>query len=235
MQRALETQHPLLLSQPHACSYLPDKKARMLFVNNESGPQKHLYSNLAAQGFRRSGQLLYRPACEHCQACIPVRIPINAFSPNRSQRRTWKHNQDLNVRLCPPDFVDEHYSLYQRYICWRHNHKSGLIPSASDYAALLAGNQSCFVEFRSNSRLVCVAVTDVLDDALSAVYTYYCPEMHKRSLGTYAILWQIHEARRRNLGWLYLGYWIAASKKMAYKDRFRPFEQLSVRGWEAVL
>jgi len=117
---------------------------------------------------------------------------------------------------------------------WRHNHDNGHMPSASDYATLLAGHESCFVEFRFNSELVCVAVMDILEDALSAVYTYYCPEMDKRSLGTFAILWQIYEAKRRNLGWLYLGYWIAASKKMAYKDRFRPFEQLSDHVWEAV-
>ncbi|MDE2235204.1 MAG: arginyltransferase [Gammaproteobacteria bacterium] len=234
MQQALETTHPLLLSQPHACSYLPDKTARMLFVNKDSVPSKHIYSRLAAQGFRRSGQLLYRPACEHCHACIPVRIPVSDFSPNRTQRKTWQRNQDVDVRIHTPELTDEHYRLYQSYLNWRHPNETRFQTPASDYAALLAGQATCCIEFRIQSRLVCVAVTDILIDALSSIYTYYEPELHNRSLGTFSILWQIDAARRRNHHWLYIGYWIAASKKMAYKDRFRPFEKLTEHGWGRV-
>lgn len=232
MQRTVATKPPLLLSQQHACSYLPDKTARMLFINLDTHPQKHIYSLLAAQGFRRSGHLLYRPACENCNSCIPVRIPIDDFRPDKSQRRIWKRNQDLEVRQGSPEFVEEHYRLYQNYMNWRHFDENRMEPSALNYAALLAGHESFFIEFRTRSQLVCVAIADVLENALSAVYTFYSPDMQKRSLGTLSILWQIYEARRRKLHWLYLGYWISACKKMAYKDRFRPSERLTARGWE---
>ncbi len=232
MQRSVTTKPLLLLSQQHACSYLPDKTARMLFLNKDACTQKRVYSRLAAQGFRRSGHLLYQPDCEHCNPCLPVRIPIHDFKPDRSQSRIWKRNQDLEVRLCSAEFVEEHYRLYQSYMNWRHFDESHMEHSALDYAALLAGEESFFIEFRIGSKLACVAVADVLEDAHSAVYTFYSPDMQKRSLGTFAILWHIHEARRHRLRWLYLGYWIAASKKMAYKKRFQPLEGLTANGWE---
>lgn len=225
-----------MLSPEHACSYLPDKTARMIFLCPGAASQDHVYSRLAEKGFRRSGPYLYRPGCEHCHACIPLRVPVESFMASRNQRRTWQRNQDLNVELRPVKFVEEHLDLYQRYMHWRHPHGSLDKPSAADYAAFLIGNDDTFaVEFRLQTQLVGVAVVDALDDALSAVYTFYTPEMPPRSLGTFAILWQIAEARRRQLRWLYLGYWIAESQKMAYKSRFRPFEQLTSDGWQTVV
>ncbi|MDE2091612.1 MAG: arginyltransferase [Gammaproteobacteria bacterium] len=236
MQRAVHRINSLMLSPEHVCSYLPNKTARMIFLGPGAASRGHVYSRLAEQGFRRSGPYLYKPGCEHCHACIPVRLPVASFIPTRSQRRTWKRNQDLDAELRPAEFVEEHFDLYQRYMHWRHPHGSQDKPSAADYAAFLTGNDGTFfVDFRLQSQLVGVAVVDALDDALSAVYTFYIPDLPLRSLGTYAILWQIAEAQRRRLRWLYLGYWIAESQKMAYKSRFRPFEQLTADGWQTVV
>lgn len=224
-----------MLSPEHACSYLPGKTARMIFLGPSAGSRVRVYSRLAEQGFRRSGPYLYRPGCEHCHACIPVRISVEEFEPSRSQRRAWQRNQDLNTELRPTEFVEEHFDLYLRYMHWRHPRGNPDTPSAADYATFLTGNEGTFfVEFRLQAQLVGIAVMDTLDDALSAVYTFYTPEMPQRSLGTYAILWQIAEARHRRLRWLYLGYWIAESPKMAYKSRFRPFERLTADGWQTV-
>jgi leucyl-tRNA---protein transferase len=236
MQGAVHRIDSLLLSPEHACNYLPGRQARMIFLGPGTTSQNRVYSRLAEQGFRRSGPYLYRPGCEHCQACIPVRVLVQDFRPVRSQRRAWQRNQDLNVKLRPAEFDAEHFNLYQRYMNWRHPDGGMDKPSAADYAAFLTENDcTLFVEFHLQAELVAVAVVDVLEDALSAVYTFYTPDLPQRSLGTHAILWQIAEARRRRLRWLYLGYWIAASHKMAYKSRFRPFEQLTANGWESVI
>jgi len=236
MQHAIHRNDSLLLSPEHACGYLPGKTARMVFLCPAAASQGRNYSQLAKQGFRRSGPYLYRPGCEHCHACIPIRIPVEDFKPGRGQRRNWQRNQDLSAELRPAEFVEEHFDLYQRYMHWRHPNDSLDKPSAADYAAFLTGkDDTLFVEFRLRSQIVGVAVVDDLYDALSAVYTFYTPEMPQRSLGTYAILWQIAEARRRRLNWLYLGYWIAESQKMAYKSHFRPFEQLTADGWLTVV
>jgi leucyl-tRNA---protein transferase len=232
MQRAVHRVNSLMLSPEHACNYLPDKMARMIFLGPDANSQIRVYSRLAEHGFRRSGPYLYRPNCERCQACIPVRVPVENFITSRSQRRTWRRNQDLSAQLLAAEFVEEHFDLYQRYMAWRHPHNF-METTAADYAAFLTGNENTFfLELRLRSQLVGIAVVDELEDALSAVYTFYKPEMPQRSLGTYAILWQIAEARRRYLRWLYLGYWIAASPKMAYKSRFQPLEQLTDNGWE---
>lgn len=236
MQDAVHKINPLLLSPEHPCNYLPGRTARMIFLDPGAAPQNHVYSQLAKQGFRRSGSTLYRPGCEHCRACIPVRIPVDDFKPGRSQRRTWQRNQDVNVQLRPAGLADEHVALYHRYMNWRHPGGSLDKSSAADYAAFLTGHEATiFAELRLHGQLVGVAVVDALQDAFSAVYTFYAPELPQRSLGTFAILWQIAEARRRRLHWLYLGYWIAESQKMAYKSRFRPLQQLTANGWEAAI
>ncbi len=236
MQDTVYTPYSLRLSPGHPCNYLPGRTARMIFLDPGAASQNRVYSQLAKQGFRRSGNTLYRPGCEHCRACVPVRIPVDDFTPVRSQRRTWQRNQDVNVQLRPAGFADEHFALYQRYVNWRHPGGSLDKPSTADYAAFLTGHQATFfAELHLRGQLVGVAVVDALADAFSAVYTFYAPELPQRSLGTFAILWQITEARRRHLHWLYLGYWIAESQKMAYKSRFRPFEQLTANGWQSVV
>ena len=234
-----ETTHErlaLYLSPEHPCGYLPGESARTVFLDPQVTPQQSLYSAFAAQGFRRSGGFLYRPQCERCHACVPVRIPVMEFRPDRTQRRVWRLNQDLAIRLRPTEADPEHFALYQRYLIQRHPGGGMDQHTAADYNAFLTSRWSntLSVEFRLAGQLLGVAVVDELDDALSAVYTYFDPALARRSLGTFAILWQIEEARRRGLRWLYLGYWIEGSRKMAYKDRFRPFERFGPDGWQLI-
>ncbi|MGH8402386.1 MAG: arginyltransferase, partial [Gammaproteobacteria bacterium] len=226
----------LFLSPEHACAYLPGQTARTIFVNPKIEPRNHIYSLLIQQGFRRSGPYLYRPDCEHCHACVPVRIPVWDFQPDRSQRRAWQQNQNMDIQLCPAELIPEHFALYQRYMAWKHPGSGMDHSSPEDYASFLMGRggNTLLAEIRLQGDLHAVAVMDTLDNALSAVYTFYAPELPRRSLGTFAILWEIGEARHRGLEWLYLGYWVAASRKMAYKNRFRPFEQLTRDGWKRV-
>ncbi|MGH8321469.1 MAG: arginyltransferase [Gammaproteobacteria bacterium] len=236
MQDVVHNDVSLFLSPEHACTYLPGKTARTIFLDPRATSKNSVYSGLIQQGFRRSGPYLYRPVCEHCHACVPVRIPVRDFQPDRGQRRTWKQNQDLSVYVRPAEFISEHFALYQRYMAWKHPGGGMDHATPTDYVNFLMGHGSTsfLAELRLNGQLLAVAVVDTLDDALSATYTFYMPELPRRSLGTFAILWEIGEAWRRGLEWLYLGYWVAASRKMAYKNRFRPFEQLTRDGWERV-
>jgi arginyl-tRNA--protein-N-Asp/Glu arginylyltransferase len=217
----------------HECSYLPNRTAVTLFAD----PAVHLdtltYSRLARFGFRRSGRHIYRPACPACDACISVRVPVDAFHPRRSQRRTWQRNGDLSVRRLPAAFRDEHFDLYRNYVRSRHPGGGMDAPDPGQYMEFLTCDWSDteFVEFRLQGRLLAVAVVDHLDTGLSAVYTFFDPEYRVRSLGTQAILWEINEARRLNLPWVYLGYWIPECRKMAYKTEFSPLEQFREGRW----
>ncbi len=194
-----------------------------------------LYSGLIDQGFRRSGSLLYRPDCSTCSACISLRVNSREFQPRRSQRRIWLRNQDLLVRQLPARYQEEHFALFQRYLSQRHP-AGGMNPSSrAGYRDFLIAPQvdSCWVEFRAADRLVMVAVVDILAAGLSAVYTFFDPRLKQRGLGIYSILWQIAEARRRGLPWVYLGYWIRECQQMKYKDRFRPCEIYQHNVWIA--
>ena len=236
MQDTVQTSSPLFLSPEHPCVYLPGKIARTVFLEPQIASQKPIYQLLIQQGFRRSGTYFYRPHCERCRACVPVRIPVRDFTPDRNQRRTWRRNQDLSMRLLVAEFLPEHFDLYRRYMTWKHPGGGMDQSSPEDYASFLMAHNchTLLAEIRLRNQLMAVAVMDVLDNALSAAYTFYTPDTPRRSLGSFAILWEISEARRRGLEWLYLGYWVAGSRKMAYKNRFRPFEQLTEQGWERV-
>lgn len=236
MKESTHDRLALYLSPEHPCGYLDDQLARTVFLDPQVTPQQSLYSAFAAQGFRRSGSFLYRPQCERCQACVPVRVAVAEFHPDRGQRRVWRKNQDLVIRVIPTEADPEHFELYQRYLMQRHPGGGMDEHTPADYHAFLTSRWSNTrsVEFRLNGSLIGAAVMDELDDALSAVYTFYDPRLSRRSLGTFAILWQIEAARRHGLRWLYLGYWIAASRKMAYKNRFRPFERFGPDGWQRV-
>lgn len=226
---------PLLLSPEHPCPYLSDKTARTAFLDTRSKADDLDYPELLAHGFRRSGTYFYRPDCERCQACVPLRVPVQEFNPDRSQRRTWRRNQDLEVRLRAAEFVPEHFDLYCQYLAWKHPGGGMDQSSPADYASfLISSGCTLFAEIRLREKLMAVAVMDILDAAWSAVYTFYTPGMPQRSLGTFAILWEINQARRLGLDWLYLGYWVAASPKMAYKQRFLPHERLTDSGWRRV-
>jgi len=234
MKQDVSQRLELLISTEHACNYLPGRTARTVFMDPQAGMDEGLYGLLLAHGFRRSGAHVYRPHCEGCRACVPLRVPVRDFQPDKGQKRVSRQNRDLTLKLLPSRFEPEHFRLYARYLAVRHpgGGMDGLGEAEYNQFIMSSWGQSCMLEFRRGADLVAVAVTDELPDALSAVYTFYDPDMAGRSLGTYAILSQIGEARRRGLEWLYLGYWIAESRKMAYKERFRPHETLGAAGWE---
>lgn len=223
----------LYISPEHPCNYLPQRQARSVFVDPRVAMDKPLYGLLATHGFRRSGPYVYRPHCEGCQACVPIRVSVPHFKPDRSQKRVYRRNADLRCTSRVAEFDPEHFALYGRYVAARHPDGGMDGGSEADYRQFLLSpwGKTMLLELRLEGRLLAVAVTDELPDALSAVYTFYEPGIPARSLGTYAILMQIEEARRLGMAWLYLGYWIAESRKMSYKGRFRPFETLDADGW----
>lgn len=208
--------------QPHACSYLADRRARNIYPDPSKPITKTLYSHLIQHGFRRSGDHVYRPFCPECDACVPVRIDVSAFCPNRSQKRCLKANQDIEVKVRPAEFQTEHFDLYSRYQAGRHAGGGMDNPTIETYINFLTSNwcDTAFIEFRQQERLVALAVTDFVKDAASAFYTFFDPDLAQRSLGTYAILKQIELAKNYGLSWLYLGYWIEESPKMRYKSHF---------------
>jgi leucyl-tRNA---protein transferase len=228
------TRLPLYLGQEHACGYLAGWTARMACVPPDWPMTSRLFSQLVANGFRRSGDLVYRPWCDGCAACVPVRIPVETFQPNRSQRRIAKRNADVRVREKPAEFDAAHYRLYCRYLQARHPDSEMGQAGPEDYLQFL-GNQrfegTRFCEFSEAGRLLAVAVLDELDDGWAAGYTFYEPGEERRGVGTFAVLWQIAEARRRGLHYVYLGFWVAESRKMAYKAGFRPIERFTGSGW----
>lgn len=217
----------------HACSYLDGEQAITLFADPKSRMDQRLYSDLSDLGFRRSGNYVYRPHCSHCNACVAVRVPVDRFEPSRAQQRVWKRNADLAVTELAPQFREDHYRLYERYISERHSDGDMYPPSVEQFNSFLTSDwsETRFYEFRETKKLLAVAVCDLLEDGLSAVYTYYDPDAGKRSLGTYAILWQIEEARRLGVSSVYLGYWIKNCQKMSYKIAFRPIELLIDNEW----
>ncbi len=216
----------LFTSLPHPCSYLPGQVATTLFIDPQQRLDASLFGHFTRHGFRRSGDFVYRPCCHACSACVPVRIPVDMFTPNRSQRRIWSKNQDLTVRPCRAAFKAEHFDLYLRYQCARHPGGGMDEGDPEKYIKFLVTRHvnTQFYELRSHQRLVAVATADVLPDGLSAVYTFFDPEEDKRSLGVFAILLEVEQTRLAGLPWLYLGYWIKDSPKMNYKCNFRPLE-----------
>ena len=214
------------LTPAHACSYHPEQEARSLVVLEDTLLNPESYEKLLEYGFRRSGGLAYRPWCDQCRRCIPARIPVAAFRANRSQRRALKVNQDVQMSLCDSQLSDEQYALYQRYQQRRHAHGDMASSTKNQAQEFLSTvwNTVKYIEFRQASRLLAVAVTDVHANSLSAVYTFFDPELDKRSLGVFAVLQQIEMARQWGLDWVYLGYWIPDSRKMAYKANFLPIE-----------
>ncbi len=195
-----------------------------------------LYDRLARLGFRRSGSHVYRPACTHCNACVPVRIPVTAFQLRRRDRRCLKHNADLTTHLVEARFSEEAYALYCKYLAARHPGGGMDKPTPEQFSQFLLGNWSdtWFLELRLEQRLLAVAVTDQLEDGLSAVYSFYDPELSGRGLGHASILRQIETTRNMGLPYLYLGYWIEASRKMAYKGDFRPLEAWRGDHWKVL-
>jgi len=220
-------------SEPHACSYLDGRTAVSLFADPTVSMTMPVYSRLADYGFRRSGSHIYAPNCPHCQSCIPIRLPVEQFKPNRSQQRVLKKNSQLTVKCLPAAYDREHYELYQRYLNYRHAGSTMENPSVDDYINFLSSDwsETYFYEFRDNDRLVAITVADKLTQGLSAVYTFFEPDCESYSLGTYAILWLLQETRALQLRWVYLGYWIPTCRKMQYKSLFKPAEIFSGGRW----
>lgn len=221
------------LTPEHGCSYLPGKQEQLLVLLEEQLLSDSGYEILLAAGFRRSGDTLYRPQCPACQACQPIRLPVQAFSPSRSQRRILQRNRDLSLHLGSVD-KPEYYRLFADYIQQRHADGSMYPPSRALYDDFLLCRWMAprFVELRQERQLLTLAITDVLPDSLSAMYTIYAPEAEHRSLGTLAILKQIEWARQLGKTWLYLGYQIDDCRKMNYKRRYYPHERWMGLEWK---
>ncbi|MBL1320767.1 MAG: arginyltransferase [Methylophaga sp.] len=219
---------------PHDCSYLTGKQAQNIYPDPNVMMTNALYSQLIQHGFRRSGNHAYRPHCPNCHACVPVRINLKQFKISRSQRRCLQRNQHLTTSFHPAEFKLEHYELYCRYLLARHINGGMDNPTEQSYRNFLIGEWSdtTFIEFRDHSQLVAVAVTDSVDDGLSAFYTFFDPQLTRQSLGTYAILQQIAKAKTQNLSSLYLGYWIENCKKMNYKNSFSALEGYIEQQWK---
>lgn len=219
---------------PHDCAYLSEQQTQNIYPDPNVVMSNALYSQLIQHGFRRSGNHAYRPHCSDCQACIPVRINLKQFKMSRSQRRCSQRNQHLTTIALPAEFNAEHYDLYCRYLAARHSNGGMDNPTEQSYRDFLIGKWSDtrFIEFRDQSQLVAVAVTDFVDDSLSAFYTYFDPKLSKQSLGTYAILQQIVQANTENLSFLYLGYWIENCQKMEYKSTFSALEAYIDQQWQ---
>lgn len=221
------------LTPPHQCSYLPAQQATNQFISPELPIDTGLYTHLIKLGFRRSGDYVYRPRCFGCDACIPVRIPAARFRANRSQRRNWQINCGIAAHRRPAEFNEEHFDLYRRYLAWRHGGGGMDNPAPRDYMGFLTSRwiNTQFYELREGATLVGVSVIDVLVDSLSAVYSFYEPAYSQRGIGVFSILWQINEARRLGLPWVYLGYWIQDCAKMKYKGGYRPLEAYRNGRW----
>ena len=236
------------VTTPYKCGYLPNKLAQSLIAAPHHLIDSEIFSSLVQQGFRRSGKFAYRPHCENCQACIPVRIIADQFKATRSQKRAFKQHADLSVRILPLSYSQSHFELYTKYQALRHATEESFNPNnkldeAEQYRQFLCQSnvESVMVEFRDKKHQVkIVSVADIVRDGISAVYTFYdaddalaiSGEKRKAtSYGTHSIMWLIDWTKSLGLPYLYLGYWIQESQKMAYKQNFQPQEKLINDEW----
>ena len=221
--------------EPNLCPYLPGRTERKLLTEISGPDAQRRYDLLTLAGFRRSHRFAYRPACNRCNACTPVRVVVERFVPGRSLRRILRANGDISVRMIPARASSEQFALFRRYIESRHGDGEMAGMSDQEYRAMVEASDidTRLAEFRNaEGTLIAVCLLDWLADGPSAVYSFFEPDAAQRSLGTYVVLWLIEAAKKAAAAHVYLGYWIEGSRKMAYKTRFRPLEGLTSAGWQ---
>ncbi len=223
----------------HPCSYIEGKVARTAFLDPSIEITAQLASSLNHRGFRRSGRYLYRTSCPACSACQPLRVEVGAFKPNRSQKRNWARNSNLNVRTrtrtdVTPVHRQSYFELYGKYISHRHPQGDMHPPDRNQFDGFIGElyGFSHIMEFSDGDRLVMVSLSDRLHDGYSAIYTFYDPDLQARGPGVFSVLWQIQECRRLDLDYLYLGFWIEDCSKMSYKSAYKPNEILHSDHWQ---
>jgi leucyl-tRNA---protein transferase len=228
------------ITAPSPCPYLPNRKERKVFTHLVGQDAKNLNSQLSQSGFRRSQNIAYRPACDSCQACQSVRVPVADFEFSRSAKRILDRNADLTSSIAKAQATSEHYSLFRSYIDTRHSDGGMAHMSVLDFAAMVDDNlvDSRIIEYRlpenedGEKELVAGVLVDVLNDGISLIYSFYEPSLAQRSLGTFMILDTIRRVTRLGLPYVYLGYYVAQSDKMAYKAKFLPQQRLTPQGWK---
>jgi leucyl-tRNA---protein transferase len=220
-------------TSPVACPYIPGRAERKLIVELAGNGATSFYDELSRAGFRRSHRFAYRPSCRSCLACVPVRIAAFRFAHSRSTRRIRNANRDLAGGLVGGRATEEQFRLFAAYQRARHGNSEMASMNYADYRGMVEESpvRTRIVEFRDGAGLVAASLIDLLDDGVSAVYSFFDPRWSRRSLGSWGILWLVEECRRRGLPYVYLGYWIAESRKMAYKSRFPALERLTAEGW----
>ena len=219
---------------PRPCPYLEGRTEQNIFTELTGANTTQLYDALTQAGFRRSHNVAYRPSCPGCQACVPVRVAAQHYEPSRSQLRIWRVNADLVETEVRPEATAEQYALFTRYLSARHADGEMAGMTFADYVAMIEDSplSTSMLEYRDGAdALVAACLVDRLADGLSAVYSFFEPSASPRSPGSYMIMKMIERCRHERLPYLYLGYWIDGSRKMAYKARFRPLEGLTARGW----
>ncbi len=225
----------ILQTLEHPCGYFDDRLSRNLIVDPSVDHQRHIYHSMANSGFRRAGDVIFKPHCQGCDACVPSRVSVFGFTPNRQQKRCQRTNSDLDIVEQPARFSEEHFRLYEAYLAARH--PGGVMdqPRREDFEQFLLSSwaDTWFIDLRLDGTLVATSVTDRLESGLSAVYSFFEPTLASRSLGVYAILTQIRIAHEMRLPWLYLGYWIRNHPKMHYKHNYRPLQLFQQGEWQA--
>lgn len=221
---------PLVVLPEEDCPYLPGRRSRIraFLARDFSGDVYHDFMNA---GFRRSGQVIYQPVCDNCRLCVPIRVPVGRFTPTKSQRRSWRRNADLLSTFDVPEATDEKFDLYCRYIAARHpTHAAGERESFESflYESPVESIEICHRD--QTGQLLGVGICDVTQQSLSTVYFYYEPSESRRSIGTFSAIFEIELARRMNIPYYYLGFWVHGCQAMEYKTSYRPCEILGADG-----